>query len=136
MDFQLGNSLKGRLLVRFGALILIFVACVAVTFIILNRTIESNDEINTVYTPSVRKVQDTKLLITRANALISNWIFVASDNNNVDKKKLLELMNGEYPQTIKRLKNLSEKWSKADKQKLDSVITNTDKLFEEYKSAQ
>ncbi len=133
MNLKLGNSLKGRLIVRFGTLIIIFILCVGATYFILNRTIDSNDEINTVYTPSVKKVQEAKLMMSRANTLISNWVTVASDNNNADKKKLLELMNTEYPQMIKKLRELSSKWTDADKARLDSVEEQSNLLFKQYK---
>lgn len=134
MKFSFGNTLKARLIVRFGILIVIFVACVLFTFVILNITISSNNEINTIYTPSVRKLLETKLLITKSNALISNWIFVTSDNNNPDKVKLRELVSREYPTAQKQLNLLSKDWEEADRKLLDSAKTKINLLFKDYKT--
>ncbi|MBY0425622.1 MAG: HAMP domain-containing protein, partial [Cytophagales bacterium] len=114
-------------------LIVIFVGCVIFTFFILNNTINSNNEINTIYTPSVRKLQEAKLLIARSNALISNWIFVTSDNTNLDKKKLRELMSKEYPTIQKQLNLLSREWDPKDQKLMDSAKTEINALFADYK---
>jgi len=132
-SFNLKSSIKTKLSFRFGMLIAIFMACVGFTFYTLNKTIYINNEINTVFTPSVKKVQDMKLMISNSKSLISSWIFVQSDNTNADKVKLNKLMDVEYLSAKAELNKLSSYWSPNDKASLDSVFQEVEGLFAEYK---
>ena len=132
-SFNLTSSIKTKLSFRFGMLIAIFMASVAFTFFTLNKTIYINNEINTVFTPSVKKVQDVKLLISNSKSLISTWIFVQSDNTNSEKVKLNKLIDSEYPLAKEELVKLSSYWNASDKASLDSVFVEVEGLFVEYK---
>jgi hypothetical protein len=131
--FNIQSSIKTKLSFRFGVLLAIFMASVAFTFFTLNTTIYTNNEINTVFTPSVKKVQDIKLLISNSKSLISSWIFVQSDNNNPEKVKLNKLIDTEYPLAKEELLKLSTNWNVNDKASLDSVFLEVESLFGEYK---
>jgi len=127
------SSIKTKISFRFGVLIAIFMACVVFTFFTLNKTITTNNEINTVFTPSVKKVQDIKLLISNSKSLISSWIFVQSDNTDSEKIKLNKLVDTEYLLSKEELLKLSANWNAIDKASLDSVFLEIESLFGEYK---
>ena len=134
MAFLKFSSIKAKLSMRFGILLAIFILCVGFTFITLNKSIYINNEINNVYAPSVQKLQDVKLLISNSRLLITNWIFVQSDNKNSDKVKLNLLIEREYPESKKLMQHLSYKWASKDKKLLDSIFVETDALFADYDS--
>lgn len=129
---NLSSSLKAKLATRFGLLTVMFLVCVVITFYTLSRIIYINREINTVYTPSVQSVNDVKILIVNSKALISNWVFVQSDNNNVDKVRLRELVDVDYPKAKQALKSISKSWPDKDKLLLDSVDKQITSLFADY----
>lgn len=131
-SFKLGSSIKTKLSLRFGTLILIFMGCVAFTFFTLNRSIKVNNEINTIYTPSVKRVQELKFLLNNSKSLVSSWIFVQSDNTNGEKVKLNQLMDKDYPKAKEDLKKSAVSWSPEDRASLDSVFSKIDGLLADY----
>ena len=132
--FNLSSSLKAKLATRFGILTLLFLVGVGITFYTLSRIIAINKEINTVYTPSVQSVNDYKLLIVNSKALISNWVFVQSDNNNADKQRLVKVTDVENVKAKQSLTKLAASWIEKDKLLLDSIFKQVDLLFADYGS--
>ena len=126
------SSIKNNLIARFGILILIFTVSVGFTYYTLNRSIHINNEINTVYAPSVKQLQDIKLILSNSKLLIANWIFVQTDSKNSDKIKLNNLMDKDYPKLKNDLTTLSVKWSQNDRKLLDTIFKRVDGLFEDY----
>lgn len=130
--FSLSSSLKAKLATRFGILTLMFLVGVIITLFTLSKIIYINKEINTVYNPSVQNANEVKLLIVNSKALISNWVFVQSDNNNADKVRLRELMDKQYPKAKQELKQIAVSWPDKDKKLLDTINKQIDLLFADY----
>jgi serine phosphatase RsbU (regulator of sigma subunit) len=115
--------------IGFGILITLTLVNFLATYVTLHNSKKINDEITQVNTPSVNALEDLNLLILRSRMYISNWVFIQSDENNLDKKRLSNLIKYEYPTIKARIQKLAIHWDLVDKRKIDSLFHDTEELF-------
>lgn len=115
--------------IGFGILITLTLVNFLATYVTLHNSKKINDEITQVNTPSVNALEDLNLLILRSRMYISNWVFIQSDENNLDKKRLSNLIKYEYPTIKARIQKLAIHWDSVDKRKIDSLFHDTEELF-------
>jgi len=115
--------------IGFGILITLTLLNFIATYFTLHQSKKINDEITQVNTPSVNALEDLNLLILRSRMYVSNWVFIQSDENNLDKKRLSTLIRQEYPEVKARIQALSVNWEKKEKQSVDSIFIHIEELF-------
>ena len=115
--------------IGFGILITLTLVNFLATYVTLHNSKKINDEITQVNTPSVNALEDLNLLILRSRMYISNWVFIQSDENNLDKKRLFNLIKNEYPSLKKRIQKLAIHWEPVEQRKIDSLFHDTEELF-------
>ncbi len=131
---QLPNKLRfsiGRKIgIGFGILIFLTNINFFATYLTLHKSKKINDSITQIYNPSVNALEDLNLLILRSRMYISNWVFIQSDENNLDKKRLIHLIKNEYPEVKARIQGLAVNWDPKEKLKVDSIFYNIENLFQ------
>ena len=115
--------------IGFGILITLTLVNFLATYVTLHNSKKINDEITQVNAPSVNALEDLNLLILRSRMYISNWVFIQSDENNLDKKRLFNLIKNEYPSLKKRIQKLAIHWEPVEQRKIDSLFHDTEELF-------
>ena len=102
-------------------------------FLLTNTTLESSKKTSNtiikVNSPSVDALQELKILVLNSKLLITSWV-----NNQQDedpkKKKLIKLIDQEYPATYKITKKLSVKWLEKEKVLVSDIFEEITTLFE------
>lgn len=115
--------------IGFGIIIFLTNINFFATYLTLHKSKKINDSITQVYSPSVNALEDLNLLILRSRMYISNWVFIQSDENNLDKKRLGHLIKQEYPDVKAKIQALAVNWEQNEKQKVDSIFYQIDDLF-------
>ena len=114
----------------FGVLLFFIVVVFYTTYTTLNDSTNINDEITNVNNPSVASLEELKLLTVRSKMLIFNWVYIQSQSDHPDKKKLNILIERDYPFLIKKVKKLAVKWEAKDQKKIKKVFDKLSELFE------
>lgn len=123
--FTIGNKILGGFL----ALIFIFTVNASISIFTLNTSNKIIKENTEVINPSMTAINDFTLMVTRSKMLITNWVYLRS--NNDDKEELKNLMTYEYPIVKERLQDLTSLWkNKSQKNTVDSLVTNFENLLE------
>ncbi|MFQ3213734.1 MAG: PAS domain-containing protein [Marivirga sp.] len=122
--FTVGN----KILFGFSVLIVIFVIYAGITIFTVtgnNRIIEVN---STVIKPSVTVIKDFNVLIIRSKMLVTNWVYLQS--NETDKEALKLIHTDEYPQLKESMMSLMGQWdSQFQKDEMDTVFINFEELL-------
>lgn len=125
LRFTIGRKIG----IGFGILIFLTNINFLATYITLHGSKKINDSITQVYSPSVNALEDLNLLILRSRMYISNWVFIQSDENNPDKKRLQKLIKEEYPEVKQRIQRLAVNWDPSEKAAVDTIFANIEELF-------
>lgn len=116
-----------KILLGFGALIFLVLLAFSLTLITISQGREINDKIANLYTPSVDKLQEMRLIITRSKMLLTNWVNIQTESQ--DKDKLKNLIDDEYPTIKKEIQQLSTGWEQKDKELINYIFTSCDSLW-------
>ncbi|CAN5807277.1 hypothetical protein BH11BAC7_BH11BAC7_12820 [soil metagenome] len=116
-----------KILLGFGALIFLVVLAFSLTLLTIRQGREINDKIANLYTPSVDKLQEMRLIITRSKMLLTNWVNIQTDSK--DKNKLKNLIDIEYPKIKTEIQQLSTGWAPGDKDLVNYIFTSCDSLW-------
>ena len=120
MKVTIGKKITGGFLL----LNLLFVSSALINIISLNSSRSVVNENSTVLIPSVRALDEFRLMVTRSKMLSTNWVYLQASDQ--DKQELKKLHNIDYPMLKEKLKNLAEQWEDA------SQKSSLDSLFEEF----
>jgi PAS domain S-box-containing protein len=124
MRFSIGRKILGSFLL----LIILFIGIVSIIFwkgnVIESVANSSRDN----YRPSQEAIKEFTLLVTRSKMLITNWVYLQSDQ--AAKNELYLLQNNEYPALRKRIEKLQPMWE-SDSQRywMDTVFLQFDTLI-------
>src|SRR3954471_18350256 len=78
----------------------------------ISRNQDSTSRIMTIDIPSLQKLENMNLLITRSKMYTTNWVYLAK--NPEDKDHLRVLHSIEYPALKKSLTKLMKEWKEKD----------------------
>jgi PAS domain S-box-containing protein len=125
LKFNIGTKIFGG----FMALIVIFAINAAIGIL----TIDSNNKIiketSEIIDPSAEAIDDFNLLVTESKMLVTNWVYLQS--NQEDKDALKDLQEFRYPELKEKLVKLTQSWEKEEQRlTLDSIFTNFEALIE------
>src|SRR3954469_9552741 len=88
----------------------------------ISRNQESTSRIMTVDIPSLQRLKNMNLLITKSKMYTTNWVYLP--NNPDDKERLRVLHNYEYPALKKSIAKLMKEWKEKDDAKTMTKIFN------------
>ncbi|HAN78381.1 MAG TPA: hypothetical protein DCQ31_11755 [Bacteroidales bacterium] len=131
MKFRFRFTISRKLLIGFGVIMIFVLSTSTVTYVILNRNMDTNlSSITEVYSPSAKDLNELNQLIANSKFLIKTWVFVDKKSDTNDKLKLREIHSTEYPNLKKSLGNYMVNWeSKEAKSVYMEIIQETDSLF-------
>jgi serine phosphatase RsbU (regulator of sigma subunit)/HAMP domain-containing protein len=116
-----------KILLGFGALIFLVLLAFSLTLLTIRQGREINDKIANLYTPSVDRLQEMRLIITRSKMFLTNWVNIQTESQ--DKEKLKNLINVEYPKIKGEIQTLSTGWSQKDKELINYIFNSCDTLW-------
>ena len=123
-----------KLTVGFGILTFAVLLNSLLIYSTLNNNKRLNEEIINVYTPSVSYLNDLSFLINNSKMLIKNWVFVERKNDTPDKLNLIDIHNKKFPELIKKLSEISKKWTEEEQATFQNITTTIkDTLFVKHK---
>ena len=78
--------------------------------------------------PSLQKLENMNLLITKSKMYTTNWVYLPG--NSEEKRKLTDLQNVEYPQLKKSISTLMKEWKdKSEKENMSNVFRGFENLL-------
>lgn len=111
----------------------VFMVVVAILFLQTRRVlVESrkiNAEINEVFTPSIKKLEEFARNINGSRMLINHWATVQSRDDVFEKQHLRELVNETLPNQLTAFDSLAVNWSEASVNQKDSLKIELEKLM-------
>ena len=111
----------------FGILILLTLIVFTATYLTLQESKRINNEINTVNTPSVKKLQELKFNLLETRLFLETWMKEMKEHE--DKQRLIEFRRTEYPKIREELNELSKGWNANQQDSLDYLFETIDLLF-------
>ena len=111
----------------FGILILLTLIVFISTYYILTKSIDINDKINKVNSPTIKQLQELKFSILETKLFLETW--VKDPNDHEDKQRLLNYRSVEFPLVKENLSSLSQHWELSQQDSLKVLFENIDLLF-------
>ncbi len=118
----------------FGIILLLFITASILTTVTLNDSRHKNDQVTTVYNPSVAILKDLDNLLNRSKLLITKWYYVQTGDDHEDKAALRRLLKIEYPGLKEGLKLISLNWSKEEEESIQAILSSIEVMFESYRN--
>jgi PAS domain S-box-containing protein len=124
-------TIANKIGIGFGLLMFFVLLTSAFSLITLRKNLKISQEIENLYQPSAKTVDELSIMITESKMLIKNW--VAERNEGTAYKMQLEkLHKTNYPELNKKLNKLAVNWEKEDQHKLGNIFKAIDTLFVEH----
>lgn len=121
-----------RIGLGFGILIFLTLFAFILTQNTLNKSRNINDAITNVISPSVAKLEELNLMVVRSKMYITNWVFITSSADNMDKVKLRKLINEDFPTLKSEIITLSKTWHQEEKNAVDKIFGQVESLFQSH----
>ena len=122
--FSIGN----KILLGFFSLIIIFAGIATIVVITNSKNNQLIEKSSTNIRPSVSALQEFKHLVTQSKMLVTNWVYLQS--NDIDKKALKDLHNVGYPNLKEKLNGLKASWEiDTLQQEMDSIFLDFEALL-------
>ena len=125
LKFTIGKKLG----LGFGSIILFIVIVFVLTFNSFTTSKRINDEITTIYNPSVAELEELRFYIVRSRLLIITWVNTPKADAP-DKKKLSILWKKEVAYVKSTIGNLKQYWSAQDQASIETIFTDVEELRE------
>ena len=113
----IGNKILGGFLI----LIVLFIVNGAIIFWkgnVIDNVVNSSSQ---VYRPSQDAIRDFILMVTRSKMLVTNWVYLQT--NQEDKNALKLLQDNEYPALQEKMYKLMTTWgSDSQRRQMDTVF--------------
>ncbi|MDN5212860.1 PAS domain-containing protein [Fulvivirgaceae bacterium BMA12] len=120
--FSIGN----KIILGFFSLIIIFTVIATIVVITNSKNNQLIEQSSTNIRPSVSALQEFKHLVTQSKMLVTNWVYLQS--NDTDKKALKDLHNVGYPNLKEKLSGLKLDWE------IDTLQQEMDSIFIEFEA--
>jgi len=123
-------TISWRIAFGFG----LFIAAVGVVFLLTDRTLkqsrEINRQINEVYTPALREIEDLNNQRIRAEMLLQHWAFNQTREDQAEKIELIRLSTHVIPEGVTKLKQMADKWDQKEREILNEIVDDMASLCE------
>lgn len=129
MAFRL--TIGRRISFSFATLIIVSLGLIYYTYDTVSTTIKLNSKIVNIYAPSVKQLDKLNQLLTQSQSYITLWALVQSKDNQ-QKRKLINLINDDYPEVQTSINKLAYNWEDEDVELLQKIYREIDFLFHDY----
>ncbi|RAW01221.1 GAF domain-containing protein [Pseudochryseolinea flava] len=119
----IGTKILGGFLI----LIVLFIVIVGIIFIqgnVIDDVVKASKE---TYRPSQSKIKDFKLMATQSKMLVTNWVYLMS--NETDKNALKTLQQNDYPTLRNDISTLMATWDDEQKEAMKLAFAQFDSLL-------
>jgi serine phosphatase RsbU (regulator of sigma subunit)/HAMP domain-containing protein len=114
----------------------LFILAVGVVFYFTNRTLtqsrQINQQINEVYAPSVKELEQLENWIVRAHQLMKTWATIQRREDDLDHLEAVDLCEHNIPEQVKKIKAYSQNWGPEERQKLANLSDLLVRLLSSY----
>jgi len=125
-------TIANKIGIGFGVLMFFVLLTSFFSWSTLQLNLSISRDIDALYQPSTKYVDELSIMMTESKMLIKNWVAERNDSTAY-KVQLIKLHETRYPQLKNSIKQLSSKWNIEDQNKLDSIFHSTDLLLVEHK---
>jgi len=108
---KLRFTIANRLALGFGILTLALLVNSFVTYNILTRSIQKNNDIQNIYNPSANYLNQLTEMLTNSKMLVKNWVYIDTQSDTPDKLRLKALHDVDFPALHQQVLNISGNWS-------------------------
>jgi len=129
-----------RIGLGFGILIVIIILTILMIYMRVNESNQAqkyeqklNDDITTIYSPSINMLNTISNAVKRSRDLIGIWIDSEVSRDKEKKADLLELMNDIIPEEVIHIDSIRINWSEEEQLLAKSVSKQVDSLLREYR---
>ena len=122
-------SLSKRLLIGFGSIIGLFLISSLITYIILHRNQQINEQVTEINNPSVNALRQLENLISESKLLIKSWVYIDKIPDTKEKRRLQTIHQIEYPGLLKKIKTFENYWNSDEKLMFAGITQKIDSLF-------
>lgn len=127
---KINLSIAGKIGLGFGFLTMAVVFNTYLTIKTLNESNKVNEEISSIYSPSVDYLNELRELVNESKMLIRSWVYIDKKDDTHDKIKLRQLQHEDYPELHSKLSKISENWEISHRNQYDNIyIAINDSLF-------
>jgi len=128
MPFRL--TIGRKIGMGFGLFIFFALLVVVLTSRSLERSRRINEQINTVYSPSVDALVRLRNLVVNAHTLAKQWALLESIADAPEKTALAELTDRELPRLLDRLDTLMAHWEPDEVARMSRITTEMRAMFD------
>ncbi len=128
-------SIGKRLLLGFGGLL--FIVLIFGIYIIVSSQKNKNvsEKILNIYAPSKALLDSYYNIIDNSKMLIKSWVFIDKIPETPDKLRLVNLHDSIFPELVKELEQIKNRWDANDEKLLDEITKQVkDTLFVQHKT--
>ena len=115
-----------KLIVGFGILLISMLAYGLVTYQYLQKSIELNKKTSEVITPSISKLKDLEIMVTKSKNLMTSWLTDESDEVLNELENLHENFSEDVNPSFSIL---ITKWDDLDRSFMEKVLRQVQELF-------
>jgi serine phosphatase RsbU (regulator of sigma subunit)/HAMP domain-containing protein len=121
-------SVAKRLYLGFGIIVLATLVAFAFTYNTIYKSKKLNDKINDEINPSMVDLNELQSTLQDLKTLTISWFNAKGPNDNSRNKKVIRIINLDYPKLKKRILNHSNNWDNQEIAALNDVIKGSDSL--------
>ncbi len=114
----------------------LFIMAVGVVFYFTNRTLtqsrQINQQINEVYAPSVKELEQLENWVVRTHQLMKSWATIQRREDDLDHQEAIDLCEKNIPEQVKKIKAYSQFWGDEERQKLSNLSDMIVRLLSSY----
>jgi HAMP domain-containing protein len=103
-------NIAKKLIFGFGVVTLAILVNILLINKTLNKSIDDNNKIASIYVPSADLIQEFSDKIVSSKMLIKNWVYIEKQAGTQDKLKLIKLLNTDIPEIHDKILKLSNDW--------------------------
>jgi methyl-accepting chemotaxis protein len=119
---KLRLSITGKMAWGFGMLTVASILNALVIYNALNKSKKLNDNIISIYEPSVSGLEKMYSLVSDSKMLLKNWVFLEKEGITTDKLKLMELMELQIPYVEENILQKYHQWPENDQKTFNQII--------------
>lgn len=126
-------SIARRIGLGFGLFILVVGVVFFLTNNTLNESYEINKEINEVYGPSVKVMEELDNQLVRSHQLMKSWAYVQRRDDDRERLEAIRLCETVIPEQLQKIRAYSDLWDESQMNALQFIIDNVNELLGAYK---
>lgn len=125
-------SIRNRIYLSFGLMVLLFAVSGIVTTVTLYRNQTESRHLTKVVDPSLANLNELEKMLVESKMYSTNWVFFRS--NEEDKKRLVKLHNQDYGKLKDQLVSHSSRWKHTQwKDSLENILSGFEQLQKKQK---